>query len=523
MESAAGTRTPDRTKGRPGNGDAGGERDDPRLSYAILTVVLLGAAWLRLHDLDRTSLWLDEAISWSQSRGSLLHLVQATAVDNYPPLHNLVLWVTIALLGDGESALRLPSALFGIANVYALYRLGAVLWDRTTGLFAAILLSFSIVHIWYSQEARMYALLALTSTLFVLGAVRSVLEPSRRRIALASLAGVLLLYSHVYGAFVWASVDVAILLWLTLRPPGGCVDWRVWLIPQAIAAAAFLPWAIVLSQRATAAGNLSFIPETTAYFVLYQLWLLASGQAGLMALCALTLLAFVQRNRQRGGANATHAPGSRPMISLECDWRHGLLLTWLMAPALIGCGISIVAYPILVFRYLLCSLPAFHLLAARGLQTLAPNAAVAGVLMLAVVAASFETGLESDAAGLKLNDRFAMVREDYRGAAAIFAKEFKPSDRVIFLAGEILTPFQYYFREPFEYRQAWSSSQVPDDALTGRERLWVIASHIDERELAALLHRIAARRPEAGRRQLFGIGKFLFSGAQSGHSGPDNP
>src|SRR5437879_2450911 len=83
----------------PRRDDSGSERGDPRRWYAILAVILLAAAWLRLHDLGRTSLWLDEATSWSQSRGTLLHLIQATAQDNYPPLHNLVLWLTMALLG----------------------------------------------------------------------------------------------------------------------------------------------------------------------------------------------------------------------------------------------------------------------------------------------------------------------------------------------------------------------------------------------------------------------------------------
>ena len=146
-------------------------------SVGLVLVVLL-AAGLRFHDLDRTSLWLDEAVSWQQASQPFLEMIAATARDNYPPLHNIILHVTIALFGDGETALRAPSALLGVANVYVLYLLGSALWDRTTGLIAALLLTVSGFHVWYSTEARMYALLAFTATLFVLTVVYATRRPN---------------------------------------------------------------------------------------------------------------------------------------------------------------------------------------------------------------------------------------------------------------------------------------------------------------------------------------------------------
>ena len=60
----------------------------------LLLVILLTAALLRFYDLDRTSLWYDEAVSWSQSKGTLSELLSSVAADNYPPLHNVILWLT---------------------------------------------------------------------------------------------------------------------------------------------------------------------------------------------------------------------------------------------------------------------------------------------------------------------------------------------------------------------------------------------------------------------------------------------
>src|SRR5690606_11758191 len=86
-----------------------------------LLLILAAAAILRLHDLGGQSLWWDEVMSWRQAKLGLAELLAATAEDNYPPLHNLILHVFIGLFGNGEVALRLPSALLGLANVAALY------------------------------------------------------------------------------------------------------------------------------------------------------------------------------------------------------------------------------------------------------------------------------------------------------------------------------------------------------------------------------------------------------------------
>lgn len=57
----------------------------------ILALILVVAALLRFQNLDRTSLWYDEAVSWSQSKGTIAELLTAVAADNYPPLHNILL------------------------------------------------------------------------------------------------------------------------------------------------------------------------------------------------------------------------------------------------------------------------------------------------------------------------------------------------------------------------------------------------------------------------------------------------
>jgi len=132
---------------------------------AIGSVAAMGVL-LRLHNLGGESLWGDEVVSLWQAKGSLADVIWSTAHDNYPPLNNLAISAAIKLFGSSEWSLRLPSAIFGIANIVALWWLGTMTVGRTAGLIGAGMLTLSPFHLEYSQEGRMYSLLALAATLY---------------------------------------------------------------------------------------------------------------------------------------------------------------------------------------------------------------------------------------------------------------------------------------------------------------------------------------------------------------------
>jgi len=81
------------------------------------------AALLRLPTLGAQSFWTDEGATWIQVSGSLADVIARTAADNYPPLFNLLAWACVQAFGEAEWAMRFPSALLGIANVWLLYAL----------------------------------------------------------------------------------------------------------------------------------------------------------------------------------------------------------------------------------------------------------------------------------------------------------------------------------------------------------------------------------------------------------------
>ncbi|HUW34545.1 MAG TPA: glycosyltransferase family 39 protein, partial [Planctomycetota bacterium] len=128
---------------------------------AFLIAVLAVAAGLRIHSLGSKSLWLDEIVSVQHVRGTFgLMLGEVAQHDAHPPLYYIFQYAA-RIFGRSESAVRLPSAAFGIALVYMVYRLGRSLLGEHAGLAAAGLAAISGFAIFYSQEARPYALAML--------------------------------------------------------------------------------------------------------------------------------------------------------------------------------------------------------------------------------------------------------------------------------------------------------------------------------------------------------------------------
>ncbi len=138
-----------------------------RKYWSLLAVILLAFA-LRLLGLGYKSLWIDEAdsIYFAQRLWSALLF---RLCDPHPPGYYALLKVFIDLAGASEVVVRLPSALAGGLSVAVVARLGRELagllpatWvPRRWGWFSAALLAVAPLHIWYSQEARMYGLVTL--------------------------------------------------------------------------------------------------------------------------------------------------------------------------------------------------------------------------------------------------------------------------------------------------------------------------------------------------------------------------
>jgi mannosyltransferase len=180
-----------------------------------LAALTLLAAVLRLATLDVQSFWLDEAFTpVNVLRASLFTTLRAIPhTENTPPLWYLLVWADSRVLGTGEVALRLPSALAGIASVPVAWAIGRELdaaRARRAAVVCAALVAVNPLLIWYSQEARAYGLFVLTAALSMLCFLRALREPTRGRMALFALTGSLALLSEYFAVFLL----MPMVLWL---------------------------------------------------------------------------------------------------------------------------------------------------------------------------------------------------------------------------------------------------------------------------------------------------------------------
>ena len=90
---------------------------------------------------------------------------------DHPPLVFLLQHVSMRLFGETPFAIRLPSALAGLAAVWLVYLIGQRLYSPTVGLAAASLFAFTVNHVWISriglQESIAVALMLASFFCFI--------------------------------------------------------------------------------------------------------------------------------------------------------------------------------------------------------------------------------------------------------------------------------------------------------------------------------------------------------------------
>lgn len=141
------------------------------------------------------SLWGDEAWAATLAVKPIWEIVKIVSRDTSPPLYYFFLHFWMKLFGTSEVAIRSLSFVFFLATVLAVFLIGKHLWNKKTGLLASFLTFTNPFLFTYAFEGRMYALLALTSTL----SVYFFLKRQRWPFIFATTAA---LYTHHFSLFV---------------------------------------------------------------------------------------------------------------------------------------------------------------------------------------------------------------------------------------------------------------------------------------------------------------------------------
>jgi mannosyltransferase len=185
-----------------------------RAFWIVAGLTALAAA-LRFSTLGLQSYHHDEIVTASRIlRDGFWHAMSAVGFsESAPPLYYALAWLWTQLTGTGEFGLRSISALAGVATVPVAYLVAVELRGHRAGIAAAALVAVNPMLLWYSQEARAYALFALLAAVSMLFFVRALNGGDRRDFLAWGAFSALALATHYFAVFPVAAEA----LWLLHR------------------------------------------------------------------------------------------------------------------------------------------------------------------------------------------------------------------------------------------------------------------------------------------------------------------
>jgi mannosyltransferase len=408
-------------------------RSRSRAFWIVAGLVVLGAA-LRFATLGVQSYHHDEVVTASRVlRVGFGHAMEAVGFsESAPPLYYALAWIWTQIVGTGPWGLRSLSALAGVATIPVACLVGCELRERRTGLVAAALVAVNPMLIWYSQEARAYALLVFFCALSLLYCVRALRVEDgedasapvrgRRNLVLWGVFSALALATHYFAVFPLAAETL-----LLLRRRGRATFAGLWIV--ALVAAALVP--LVLHQMSYGhtewIGKFSLghrVFETAATFLVGETGDIIGGPERptlayvplALALAGFALLAFRGERREKRPAVVPLAVAALtigvPLLLAIVSTTKDYFLARNLLPALV---------PLLVVAAI-----GFTISRARRLGTLLAALLVAYSLVFAVYV-DFDEELQ---------------RPDWQAVAGHLGEPEAPRATVLWALGE--APLRYY-------------------------------------------------------------------------------
>lgn len=402
----------------------------------MIWIILLTGFVLRLISLNQ-SLWLDEAINIQAAKSFSLvgMLTQYATADFHPPGWFATAWIWGKLFGYSEIAMRFPSVVFGIATIYVTYLIGKKLISKNVGLFAALFLSINPLHIYYSQEARMYSLATLAVTINILLIIK-LIKGEKINLIFLMISNLGVLLSDYIAYFIFPAVFI---LFLLIKEKEVLKKWIMALTGALVLSIWWLP--IFLSQLdvgATASSNLptwkfvvgafdfKSIPLTFIKFIIGRISL---ADKILYAALLIPVVSIFTYLLWKGVRNLAKLP-------------RNLLLAWVIIPPLIATAVSIFI-PVYSYFRVLFIIPGFMILVASGILYFKNR--------LRYIFLSFVVLIQIFCSLVYLLNP-AYQREDWKGLVS-FLNNVQPPI-VLFESSGTLPPFDYYAKDELNAKGA---------------------------------------------------------------------
>lgn len=429
-----------------------------KVFWVMLCVILILGATVRMYGLTRQSLWLDEANGVRIAEKSFQEIVSELKDDVSPPLHYFIMHVWMKIFGSGELSTRVFVCIFGVLLIPAIYYVGSSLFGRRMGMISAFIAAVGQFHVRYSQEVRMYSMLALLGLLSIYLLYRAITTNSKTYWIGYTLFTALTIYTHNYGIFI--AVSGAVFFAIHAMTQGTRL--RSFLIAQGIIAILYLPWLPVLLMRHYRSGAIvGWIPHMRPYH-LYETFRIYSGLSfevfgpvtnslimwlGL-ALFMCYFLAGIFSIRKHKKVFVPYIQNNMELVLLLCYF-----FVTLGIPMLIS-----IKKPIyLTGRYSIAAWPAFPLILGLGVSKIRNRYNLAIVLAFIMLISSIS---------LYWHHSVWAKSHDDRSIAALIESKANEDDLIVFVPSWIDVPINYYLRMPLKHLgYPWRSKREPPEDI----------------------------------------------------------
>ncbi len=353
---------------------------------------------LRVFRLDFQPIWFDEDLAYQRATTALDISLASMAGS---PLYYILLRGWADLAGSSLYALRFFSALCGTLAVPLIYQVARRLLGREAALATMGIATFAPFYIYYSQEARTYALTLVLMLISMHAFLRWLDTHHRRSLVVCTLANLVCLYTHYVAALVIVAQGVILLL-LQWR------DWKrlsVFVAAQSAAVLALVPWLIRVQQALPRVIAPADSTTVDAWSILARTWtefsigrtiqppvsLYLAMVPLFLALTGLLSLFTGRGSRQLKMANpgkpkprpTEGAPAARQTSTVSTETRL-ILLVWLIVPIV---GSLLIPRASVRFspKYLIAITPVFYMFVVLGLRLLRAESRTLFVVGLALL------------------------------------------------------------------------------------------------------------------------------------------
>jgi mannosyltransferase len=207
--------------------------------------VLVLGVFLRFY--THSALWLDEALTVDRSRLPIGEIANSVKHDGAPPLYYYLLHFWMGIFGTSDLATRSLSGAIGVMTLPVAWQVGNRCGGRMVAWTTLMLTASAPFAVYYSTEARMYALVILLTGCGFLALHHALATARAGNLIAVAVVTAALLYTHYWSLYLVAMVGIY-LVGLTIWTRRKARDPQEWkrplpaLIAMVIGCLTFVPW-----------------------------------------------------------------------------------------------------------------------------------------------------------------------------------------------------------------------------------------------------------------------------------------